>query len=351
MNIALLIENAFSNAGTENICNFMCEVYSKNNAVDVLSLTGKGAAFYPYHGARTFYSAANESQPRRALFKKIATEKYDYVFVIGMGRLSVEFAILAKFFLDKNSRRKTKFIACEHVAFESFTKIKQFIKVIILPFYHQVVVLTKRDASHLSQYHDQVIEIPNPVFFKNNQIDNQNKIAIAVGRLTQQKDFDRLINIWRQFSSQNSQWVLFIIGSGELENELKNQAIDLINQGKLIFTGQQSKLDEFYKKASIILMTSNYEGLPMVLLEAKAWSLPAIAYNCPTGPSEIIADKIDGFLIQNNDQEKFVEKLNIIANHPEILHHLRENIAETHKKFDPEKITALWLQIINENSI
>lgn len=351
MKIALFIKNAFSYAGSENICNFMCNIFSRNNVVDVLSLQGSGETFYPYHKARVIYSAAIEIHPRRALFKRIAIEKYDFVFVIGMGRLSVEFAVLATLFLTKHRTRITKFIACEHVAFESFTNINKFIKLIALRFYHHVVVLTKRDAVRLSKYHDHVAEIPNPVFFKNYQIYHRNKIAIAVGRLSKQKGFDRLINIWRVFSSQNNEWTLLIVGNGELENELKKQAADLTINGKLFFTGKQSKMDEFYKKADVILMTSHYEGLPMVLLEAKAWSLPAIAFNCPTGPSEIITDQVDGFLIPNDDQAKFVETLNMIANFPEILHHLRKNITATHKKFDPEKISARWLHLLNEDSI
>ena len=212
------------------------------------------------------------------------------------------------------------------------------------------MLLTQRDANYLSQYLDQVVEIPNPVFFKNYHIAEDNKIAIAVGRLSQQKGFDRLIKIWRQFSAENSDWTLFIIGSGDLEAKLKHQAVDLVRSGKLIFTGKQSNLDEFYKKAAVILMTSYYEGLPMVLLEAKSWSIPAIAYNCPTGPSEIITDKIDGFLIPDNDQAKFVEKLNSLASSPELRYYLRANTLETHRKFDPERIKALWLQLINDKA-
>lgn len=350
MKIALFIKNAFSYAGTENICNFMCAVYGKNNIVDVLSLSGEGELFYPFRAARNIYSAAKERHPRRALFNKISVEKYDYVFVIGMGRLSLEFAVLANLLLSNSLKSKTKFIACEHVALSSFSKIKRLLKIVGLQFYSKVVLLTKRDANYLSQYHDHVVEIPNPVFFKNYHLAADNKIAIAVGRLSQQKGFDRLIKIWRQFSAENSDWTLFIIGSGELETELKHQAADLVESGSLIFTGKQNNLDDFYKKAAIILMTSYYEGLPMVLLEAKSWSIPAIAYNCPTGPSEIIADKVDGFLIPDNDQEKFIEKLNNLANSPELRAHLRSNISETHKKFDPEMITALWLQLINDKA-
>ena len=129
MKIGLFIENAFSYAGTENVCNFMCEVYGKDNIVDVLSLGGEGEMFYPFQAARNIYSAAKERHPRRALFNKISVEKYDYIFVIGMGRLSVEFAMLANLLLSKSVRNKTKFIACEHVALGSFSKSKRLLKI------------------------------------------------------------------------------------------------------------------------------------------------------------------------------------------------------------------------------
>lgn len=348
MKIALCIENAFSYAGTENICSFMCGIYSENNIVDILSLKGSGETFYPYPGARNVYSVTNSNLSRRDLLKKIESERYDFVFIIGMGRLSVEFAILARIFLGKSTRKITKFIACEHVSFQSFSRIKKIIKVISLQFYDKVVVLTERDKINLSQHHNQVVKIPNPVFYKNYKPNNNSRIAIAVGRLNQQKGFDRLIKIWREFSSKNSEWKLFLIGSGELEQELKRQATDLIEKGKLTFTGKRNHLDAFYKTAAILLMTSHYEGLPLVLLEAKSWSLPAIAYDCPTGPSEIICDGVDGFLIPNDDQEKFIERLNMIVESPDILHQLRDNISTTHRKFDPEQIKTLWMQLITD---
>ena len=102
-------------------------------------------------------------------------------------------------------------------------------------------------------------------------------------------------------------------------------------------------MPSLYKECDILLMTSRYEGLPMVLLEAKSWSMPVIAFDCPTGPREIISNDVDGFLA--SDSATFLNALRSYTN-DETYFRMSRNTEQTAVDFSEEKIAKLWLSLI-----
>lgn len=344
--IAIVITNAYSYAGTENVCNYMTEFMGDNNDIDILSLEGEGTTFYKYSKAKQVISFSRHNSPLKEMKKHILNHNYNYVFVVSMGRLS--FMLRCHFLLNPSIRKRMRFIACEHIAFDSFSLFIKFIKVLALRWYKNVVVLTDIDQSKLNSYGVNSIKISNPIkynFFLKNK---RSYSALAVGRLSYQKGFDKLLDIWSDFLPNNPDWILNLAGDGELMSELKKKA-DILNiQHSINFLGKVDNLDELYSYSDCLLMTSRYEGLPMVLLEAKSWSLPVIAYDCPTGPREIIKNNVDGFLVENNNKLAYVEKMNLIANDDSIFFRLSEGTKETYLEFDGDIIKTQWLNLINE---
>lgn len=342
--VAIVINNAFSYAGTENVCNFMTDCMGDIASIEVLSLEGGGEPFYPFDNVSKIISYQNEKNPIFSVRRKIIETGYDTVFVVGMGKLS--FLLRCIFFGCYSLKQKTKFIACEHIAFDSFSLIIKILKIYSLRWYNTVVVLTDKDKSKLKSFNINAIKINNPVKYNYHVKSERFYSALAVGRLNNQKGFDKLISLWASFSVRNEKWILNIAGDGELLEDLSNQVSKLNIENSVKFLGRVSDLDSLYKQSDVLLMTSRYEGLPMVLLEAKSWSLPVIAYDCPTGPGEIIRNNIDGFLIENDNKEDFLKKLQNLADSDDVLFKLSTGSKNTFKEFDAEEIKNNWIGLL-----
>ena len=95
-------------------------------------------------------------------------------------------------------------------------------------------------------------------------------------------------------------------------------------------------------------MTSIYEGFGLVLVEAQSCGIPTIAFDCPTGPRNIINDGKDGYLIENRNTEQFIKKLDDLMNNNEMRWKMGDNAFENSKRFDVETITEKWIKLFNE---
>lgn len=341
--IVLVIKDAYSYAGTENICNFMSECFGEQHEVTIYSLEGSGEPFYPFSQVQQIVSFAGEKNPLKAAVKQIHQQQFDAVFLISMGRLSVMFALYSMMTLKKKTARV---YACEHVAINSFSKPIKLLKYLMLRYYDRVIVLTDKDHQVFNGWNIASKTIPNPVVYKNLQRTTRHYQALAVGRLDHQKGFDLLLDVWQGFVASNPDWKLVIAGDGELKDELVAQAARLNISDSVNFVGRVSNINDYYRDSDMALMTSRYEGLPLVLLEAKSWSLPVVAYDCPTGPQEIINHQQDGFLIAMNDKARFIDSMNQIAHDDELFYAMSASTQTTALKFDGRVIKESWLSLV-----
>ena len=131
----------------------------------------------------------------------------------------------------------------------------------------------------------------------------------------------------------------------------KNEIIDLIKQNNLenhiILKGSSCDIYDLYQDYSFYVMTSRYEGLPMVLLEAKAKKLPIVSFDINSGPSDIIRDGVDGFLIKTFDCEAMANKICELIENPELRQKLSDNAHGNLDKFSKEKIIKQWCDLID----
>ena len=124
---------------------------------------------------------------------------------------------------------------------------------------------------------------------------------LCVGRLSAQKSFELAIKAFSVFVLTNPAFRLKIVGVGELEHQLKETASVLGVSEKIDFEGFKTDIYSYYRNASFTLLTSLYEGFPNVLVESIAVGTPIVAVDCPSGPSEIIIEGINGFLVKSRD--------------------------------------------------
>lgn len=140
--------------------------------------------------------------------------------------------------------------------------------------------------------------------------------VIAVGRLTRQKGFDRLLEAWNLIRDEFPDWKLSIIGAGEDEQMLKELADALDVTASVNFVPPVKNMAAVYAYADVYAMSSRYEGFPMVLVEAMAAGLPAASFVC-NGPDVIIRDGVDGFLVPQGNTDKLADRLALLMREEE----------------------------------
>lgn len=210
------------------------------------------------------------------------------------------------------------------------------------------VVLTNRDAESWSSVKDATV-IPNPISISNAQRSTcKNKRVISVGRLSEEKGFDMLIDAWKIVAEKYPDWELNIYGEGELKNSIENQIKENHLDNHIHLCGTTKNVTEKYAESSIYVMSSRFEGFGLVLIEAMSCGLPCISFNCPHGPSDIIHHNEDGLLVENGNVEKLAHSIiYLIENESERIRMGKQAVTSS-LCYDTQKIMQKWIQLFNK---
>lgn len=126
-------------------------------------------------------------------------------------------------------------------------------------------------------------------------------VAVTAGRLARQKGYDLLLPAWQQVVKVYPEWQLRIFGEGEQRRDLEVLIDRLGITANAKLAGFTDRLPHELAKGSFFILSSRFEGLPMVLLEAMSCGLPVVSFDCPTGPREVVGHDVDGFLVPPED--------------------------------------------------
>jgi len=164
------------------------------------------------------------------------------------------------------------------------------------------VTLTKEDQAVWSKLLPNVRQIYNPLTFNpESGAKLEGKRCIAAGRLVAQKNFRDAIDAWKTVAERYPDWRLDIFGEGSQRDALTARIKENGLEGKVRLCGNSSKLQDELLSSDFLIMSSKFEGFPMILLEAAACGLPIVSYDCPCGPSEIVQDGVNGYLAPAGD--------------------------------------------------
>lgn len=197
---------------------------------------------------------------------------------------------------------------------------------------------------------DKLISIYNPLtyqsFFDMKEYSSKEKIVLFVGRYAEnQKRVSKALHIWKLMEKYGyDDWKFVLVGHGPDEN-LYRKIIQDLNIKNIELLGKNNPL-EFYKKASIFVMTSSYEGWSMTLAEAKQNGVVPICFNTFLASTEIINDGVDGFIVEDGHNKEYISKLRTLMNNDDLRRKMAENAVINSKKFSVEKIASQWLSII-----
>jgi len=185
--------------------------------------------------------------------------------------------------------------------------------------------------------------------FKNDDIDFKGSFIVAAGSMNKNvKQFDHLIECYSKSNLPEKKIKLIILGDGKLKQKWIDLGEQIGHKENIIFKGNVANPFAYYSKALFTVLTSKYEGLPMVLIESLACETPVVAYNCETGPSEIINHLQNGLLVENQDKEAMITAINTFSEDKNLYLHCKSNCKTSISKFEVENIGNQWLSLFKQ---
>ncbi len=222
----------------------------------------------------------------------------------------------------------------------------------------QLVVLTNGDAKCWLKHFDNVSVIPNPVTLYPDVIDDIPKDPgriIFVGRFNHEKRIDRLITAFSMIANKYPQWHVDIFGDGNEKDKLLRQISDMKLEERVIIHEPTKAIYDEYKRSEMLVLCSEHEASPLVLVEAMACGVPCVSLDCPNGPREIINDGVNGLLAKDGDVEDLSLKIEWLITHEserkEMGSRAREFASTRRQSVVMKKWACLYTGIFNEKNV
>ena len=211
----------------------------------------------------------------------------------------------------------------------------------------RMIVLTEKDCTAWTEL-DNVISIPNPLPFMPKDISPlTEKRVIAVGRYYQEKGFDLLLESWAKIYKTHPEWRLEIYGDGNKDNYEEIRDTLGIPANCCILNGRTNNIEQEYLNSSIYVCSSRFEGFGMVIIEAMACGLAVVSFDCPWGPSSILAHNEDGILVENGNTEHLADAIASLMDNPYKLKTLAEKAIVNVQRFQMDKIANQWKELFD----
>ena len=337
-----------------NIANELSEVYE----VHLISVISTEEIFFPLSSVVRYKNLSSQKISMSKHFVKavkllrsyIKEKNIEVLFGIGMTMNIVG--------VTSTIGLKTRFISCDHTnsIVDIDTKVKKLQRYVGAKLADKIITLTQEDRrNYIKKYGISEGKIDYIYNWKEDGLSNasyndESMKIVTVGRFDYQKGYDYLIQVAKKVLKEKTDWTWEIYGSGNQDevDKIKDLIIKNDLQGKLVIKGLEKNQDMIYGDKGIYVMTSRYEGLPLVLLEAQQYNLPIVSFRCPTGPNEIVEDGVNGYLIDCYDTDKMSERLLELMEdsnlRPSFVKHAKDNM----DKFDKDRIIQQWIDLIEE---
>ena len=253
----------------------------------------------------------------------------------------------SKKILEFHFCKKMKVIEQKNIVMKAIQYVRVNTWKNIVRKYDKFVVLTEEDKNDWGNLKN-ITVIPNSIsHISYEQAKLQKKNVLSIGRASYQKGFDLLLKAWAQSVEKHQNWQLTIVGGGN-----KAYMIDLIRKLKLennvILKQPTTEISKEYLHASIYVMSSRYEGLPMVLIEALNYGLPIVSFACPCGPKDVIGDNNGGILVENYDIKKLSHAINRVIENKEERLKMGDEAVKKAQFYSEETIMKRWTELFAE---
>lgn len=361
MRLAYVIDCMYNSGGMERVLSVCANALCQDVEVSIITIYQMGRpCYFPIDDKIRCYDLGLENVANKKLLKNRMTDfltGHHFDIVVSMGGIDMYYLPAIK----DGSKKLVWFHFAIDVAKTAwsgpnpnlFKRIKAQIqtwkRIYYARKYDKIVVLSKADLEAWKEYSNKAVCIYNPVTVGNPvQSDLSSKKVISVGRLSFEKGFDYLIDVWRLVAKRHKDWLLDIYGDGPLRDFIQQQIDELNLSDVITLCGRTPNISEKYTQHSIYIMGSRTEGLGLVLLEASSCGLPLVVFDCPSGPREIVTDGENGYLIPHvGDIDAMAEKICLLIENAELRKQMGEKAQLMVDKFSPLKIKEQWINLFD----
>jgi glycosyltransferase involved in cell wall biosynthesis len=174
------------------------------------------------------------------------------------------------------------------------------------------------------------------------------KVLLGVGRLEVEKGFDWLLEAFTGLAQKHPDWDLVILGEGSLRTTIEDQ-VQVAGLGKRAFLpGRVGNVGEWYERADLYVMSSRFEGFGNTLAEALAYGLPAVSFDCDTGPRNIIRHETDGLLVPPGDVTGLAGAMDLLMGDVDLRKRFAARGVEARERFSIMRIAGMWEELFEE---
>lgn len=268
-------------------------------------------------------------------------EKYVLPFVKPFGR---KFILVREYHFASNYRQIEQQVRFGKTTFKP-RLINWFENKLLSRLFDSNFLLTRQDLQENNLSDTRFDYMWNPSSFQVKDasvLDLKEHIVLAAGRLTKQKNFTDIINIWAKTNRHD--WKLRIIGEGEDKQHLIQLAQQFGVSDSVEIVGFSSEVQQEMQRASIYVATSTFEGFMLVLVEAMSQGCVPVSFRTPYGPEEIITDGVNGYLTGMHDNDTFAKYLSEIIANPELRQNLAHGALQRAHDFEVENICNQWIE-------
>jgi glycosyltransferase involved in cell wall biosynthesis len=276
-----------------------------------------------------------------ALGRLIDTERPDVIVFNGL--------VTACSVLLLKRAARARSICCDHNHFTARSRLWQRLRAAIYPHVAAVVSLTEADRPNFAALNRNSRTIVNSSSLRADApaLPDSPRV-LAVGRLQAQKGFDLLLRAWCEVVRDLPQARLGIVGEGPLGDELAALALELGIASSVQLMPPTDRIETLYREAAVFVLSSRYEGMPLALLEAQALGVPSVAFDCPTGPREIL-DADTGIVVPAEDIAALAEAIVRLLRDPALRARMASAaIARSRAVFSRERQVGAWAALIDE---
>jgi len=289
---------------------------------------------------------------RRALEQYIHTNRIDLCISLGGKEIAFLHTLpcrtIAEMHFAKEQRRQLLMANHSGWLWSLLGKVRTWQLVRAVKPLERLVVLTEQDKADWQKAGcKNVVVIPNPCCLDGQKmpIESRKKTVLAVGRLHEQKGFDLLLQAWKVVEQKCPEWSLRIVGEGLKRAELEAQ-VNALGLAHVELAGSTNYVANEYAEASLFVLSSRYEGLPLALIEAMWCGVPCMAFDCPHGPAELLADE-RGWLVRNGDVSELAKQTVYAIIHPdEAAARAQKAQLYAQQTYSENGIMPKWIQII-----
>ncbi|MBO7497558.1 MAG: glycosyltransferase family 4 protein [Salinivirgaceae bacterium] len=295
--------------------------------IDKITIVGKRRIIHPIERIVKIRKAIKENKPDLVIS-----------FMVGLNM----YVLLTNLFTRK------KLILSEQTSIQAKQKISRIItRHVLYRLASKVVFVSESDCKYAKWLRNRTF-IYNPLScttYSNNKDRENTIVAISSQRRWHVKGFDLLIEAWRKIAQSHPDWNLQFVGATDGTHIYEMvKAYGLENQ--VDFLGWSDEIDKTLQTKSIFVLSSRREGFPCCLLEAMSQGCACVAFDCKTGPNEIITDGKNGLLATNGDVDDLASKMKLLIENEPLRQQLAVTATESVHRFEKEKIMQQWDELI-----